>query len=57
MDKLLAIILDPKVFNYLILFLYLSNSIRWALEKNTGQIVYWCGAFIITFAVTFLMEK
>lgn len=51
------ILLDPKLFNYLILTMYFLNTVRWAFERNVGQIVYWLGAFIITFAVTFLMEK
>jgi len=51
------IFLDPRFFNCLILVLYFLNALRWGFEKNIGQIVYWSGAFIITFAVTFLMEK
>ena len=54
MAKLLT---DPAIFNYTILTLYVLNSARWAYERNLGQAVYWFGAFIITGAVTFLMDK
>lgn len=54
---MIKFIFDPKFFNCIILFLYFINSARWVIEKNFGQAVYWFGAFVITFAVTFLMEK
>lgn len=46
---------DPKVFSYLILSLYVLNSLRWFWHGNIGQGVYWAAAFAITFSVTFLM--
>lgn len=43
---------DPKVFNYVILFLCLANSVRWALAGSWGDCLYWAAAFQITAAVT-----
>lgn len=43
---------DPKVFNYLILSLYLLNSLRWGIAGSWGDCLYWAAAFQITAAVT-----
>lgn len=47
-------LLDPKLFNYIILSLYLCSATRWALARNLGDTCYWLSAFAITFTVTFL---
>jgi hypothetical protein len=47
------LILDPKFFNYLIMTLYVANSIRWAIHGNYADVFYWMSAFAITATVTF----
>jgi hypothetical protein len=44
---------DPKVFNYLIMSLYVANSVRWAIHGNYADVCYWMSAFAITATVTF----
>jgi hypothetical protein len=47
------ILLDVKFFNYLIMSLYLANSIRWAVHGNYADVSYWLSALAITATVTF----
>lgn len=47
-----AILLDPKVFNYVILTLYLLNASRWAVAGRWADVSYWMSAFAITATVT-----
>lgn len=49
-------LLDPRIFNLVILTLYACNIVRWAVARSVGDTVYRIGAFIITGAVTFLMK-
>jgi hypothetical protein len=49
----MSILLDPKVFNYLIMSLYLVNSIRWGVHGNWADVSYWLSALAITATVTF----
>lgn len=46
------LLLDPRIFNYVILTLYLLNASRWAYQGSWGDVWYWSGAFWITAAVT-----
>lgn len=46
-------LLDPKVFNYLIVLLYACSAIRWAIEGKWVDVLYWVSAIGITLAVTF----
>ena len=48
-----ALLLDPKLFNYLLLALYALNALRWAIYGSWGDATYWFGALVITIAVTF----
>ena len=49
------ILLDPKIFNYVIMMLYALNAIRWSLTgRNIGDVCYWLSALGITASVTFL---
>lgn len=57
MDILLSFLLSPKVFNYLILSLYLLNSVRWAFAGSWGDCLYWAAAFQITAAVTWGFQR
>jgi len=43
---------DPKLFNYLIMILYVLNALSWALCKQYGDMWYWLSALSITAAVT-----
>lgn len=47
-----ALLLDPKIFNYLILSLYVINAARWAYEKKWADVCYWMSAAAITATVT-----
>jgi hypothetical protein len=47
-------LLDPKLFNYVILGLYLLNAGRWAWEGKLADVCYWLSAAAITATVTFL---
>lgn len=53
----MSIILDPRIFNYLILTLYMLNAIRWAFAGSWGDCLYWFAAFQITAAVTWGFER
>jgi hypothetical protein len=48
---------DPKLLNYLILILYLLNTVNWMVRGNLGQFLYWLGCSILTIAVTFLINE
>ena len=51
-----AILLDPKVFNYLIMVLYGLNAVRWAFAGKVADVCYWLSALAITATVTFLYK-
>ena len=48
----MSILLDPKLFNYLIMSLYVINATRWACEGKWADMCYWLSAFAITATVT-----
>lgn len=50
------LLLDPKIFSYVIMVLYLCNAVRWAFARSAGDACYWLGALGITASVTFLMK-
>lgn len=50
--SLTAFLLDPKIFNYVIMCLYVINAGRWALYGSWGDVSYWCSAAAITASVT-----
>jgi hypothetical protein len=47
-----TLLLDPRLFNYVLVALYATNGLRWALHGSWPDAVYWLGALIITVAVT-----
>ncbi len=53
----MSFLLNPKIFNYIIMGLYVMNCARWAFAGNSGQVVYWGAAFAITYSVTFMIGK
>lgn len=50
----MKLLLDPKFFNYLILTLYMMNSLRWLIAGKPADVCYWLSAAAITATVTFL---
>ena len=57
MVKVLTILLDPAIFNYVILSLYLLSALRWTVSRDYNSAIYWLGAFIITSAVTWRVSN
>lgn len=49
---MLNLLLDPKVFNYVILSLYALNAVRWGVHGSWADVSYWLSAFAITATVT-----
>ena len=49
-------LLDPKIFNYAILSLYIFATLRWGIEGKWADASYWFGAFWITATVTFFYK-
>ncbi len=48
----MSILLDPKIFNYVIMALYALNCARWALHGGWADTFYWLCALGITATVT-----
>jgi len=48
----MVLLLDPKVFNYLIMGLYGLNAARWAIAGRYADTCYWLSALAITATVT-----
>lgn len=46
-------LLDPRIFNFIIIGLYCLNSIRWAFARSWADMCYWLSALAITLTVTF----
>lgn len=49
-------LLDPKLFNYIIMLMYLLSAARWALNRSLADTCYWLSALAITATVTFLYK-
>ena len=50
------VLLDPKIFNYVIMFLYGANVVRWAFAGKMADVCYWLSALAITATVTFMYK-
>lgn len=48
----MSFLLDPKMFNYIIMSLYVMNATRWAFAGGWADCSYWLCAFGITATVT-----
>lgn len=46
------LLLDPRVFNYVIMTLYAVNAARWAIHTSWADMCYWLSALAITATVT-----
>ena len=49
---MINLIFDPKIFNYIILTLFLLASIRWAFAESWADCLYWFAAFQLNAAIT-----
>lgn len=49
----MRLILDPRIFNYVIMCLYALNTMRWAIDGSWKDVCYWLSALAITLTVTF----
>jgi phage shock protein PspC (stress-responsive transcriptional regulator) len=49
-------LLDPRLFNVLVMTLSAFAAIRWTVEGSWKQSVYWAAAFALTFAITYLPD-
>ena len=49
----MKVLLDPRLFNYVVMAMYLANSVRWAFERRPADVCYWLSALAITATVTF----
>ncbi len=48
------LLLDSKLFNYVIMVMYTLNAGRWAYQGVLADTCYWLSALAITATVTFL---
>jgi hypothetical protein len=47
------ILLDPRLFSFIIMTLYTLNAARWAIHGSWADVCYWLSALAITLTVTF----
>lgn len=48
----MRLLLDPRLFNFVIMSLYVANAMRWAVAGSWADVCYWLSAFAITATVT-----
>lgn len=48
----MAWLLDPKIFNYVIMGLYATNAVWWLYNGSRADMCYWLSALAITATVT-----
>jgi len=53
----MKLIFDPFVFNYLIMTLYATNALQFALRGFYADACYWLSALAITATVTFGYDR
>lgn len=48
---MMAILLDPKLFNYLVVILYALAMVRWGFQRDWIQCAYWffCTGMLVMF--------
>lgn len=49
---MIDILFDPRIFNFVIMGLYLTNAGRWAIHGSIADVCYWLSALAITATVT-----
>ncbi len=47
-------IFDPRIFNVLIIVLFLAAAARWAFERNWPQVGYWMAAAALNVSILFM---
>lgn len=47
-------LLDPRLFNVVILVLYAAATVRWGVAGSLRNTLYFGAAFVLNFAVTYL---
>jgi hypothetical protein len=47
-----ALLFDPRIFNYVIMALYVLNAVRWSIHRSWADAAYWISAWAITATVT-----
>ena len=46
------LLLDPKIFNYVIIGMFVAAAVRWAYAGNMPQAGYWASAALLNVFVT-----
>lgn len=49
----MKLLLDPRLFNYVIMILYALSAGRWGFAHKWADMSYWLSALAITATVTF----
>lgn len=49
----MSYLFDPRIFNFVIMGLYVLNAGRWAWHGSVADTCYWLSALAITATVTF----
>lgn len=50
-------VFDPRIFNCVIMALYLTNAVWWAAHRQWADTCYWLSALAITATVTFGYQR
>ena len=50
-------LLDPKLFNYVILVLFALAALRWGVAGKWADCLYWTSAFFLNVAVTWGYQR
>jgi len=48
----MSVLLDPRIFNFVIMALYALNAGRWAFAGKLADVCYWLSALALTATVT-----
>ncbi len=51
------LLLDPRIFGWVLVTLCALSAVRWTFAKNPLQVLYWASAFGINLAVVLLAGK
>lgn len=55
--NILEMMMSPKIFNYIIMTLYLINAVWWLWNGSKADMFYWLSALAITATVTFGYQR
>ena len=48
---------DPRLFNYIIMVVFLLAAARWAYERQWADVIYWVCSFGLTAAITWGYQR